>query len=84
MNPFAPAVVLTLVAVTFVHAINLNQTDTFDSGLLENWNGAAADIGTGGPAGTNDNFLILTANGSGGRGFSQIIEDSFCCSGELS
>ncbi len=57
---------LALLATVSVHAINLNQTDTFNSGLLENWNGATPDIGTGGPAGTNDNFLLFTSHGGGG------------------
>ena len=57
---------LALLTTISTYAINLNQTDTFDSGLLENWNGAAPDIATGGPAGTNDNFLLLTAHGGGG------------------
>ena len=49
-----------------MHGITLNQIDTFDSGLLENWNGASPDIAKGGPAGTNANFLIFTAHGGGG------------------
>jgi hypothetical protein len=46
--------------------VTLNQLDTFDSGLLENWNGASPDITTGGPDGATDNFLIFTAHGGGG------------------
>ena len=48
------------------NGVDLNQIDTFESGLLENWNGAGPDITTGGPHGVTDNFMILTAHGGSG------------------
>lgn len=53
------------------------QVDTFEDGTTQNWVvgllGAAhpappANISTGGPAGANDNFLLLTSVGGSGAG----------------
>ena len=49
-----------------LRAITLNQVDTFDSGLFENWSGAVSDVLTGGPGGTNDNYLAVMSHGGGG------------------
>ena len=60
--------------VTGIHAVTVGQVDTFEDGTTMNWfvPGAhpfpPANITTGGPAGVNDNFLMLTATGNPGAG----------------
>jgi hypothetical protein len=51
----------------------LNQVNNFSAGATSNWSngGNAADpvnVSTGGPAGANDSFLRVNANGGGGPG----------------
>src|SRR5215212_9214500 len=59
------------------HAVSLGQTDTFENGTTQGWVTALlgspnplppANVPTGGPAGANDNFLLLTSRGGGGPG----------------
>jgi hypothetical protein len=56
-------------------AIMAGQVDTFEDGSLQAWfNGGATNpnpvvnVATGGPAGTNDNFLSLRSDGAGPGG----------------
>jgi hypothetical protein len=59
-------------------AVTFGQIDTFENGTTQNWtvalgpNGShpapPANIPNGGPAGANDNYLLLTATGSPGAG----------------
>ena len=52
--------------------VALAQIDDFEDGTVRNWgNGSAPDpvnITTGGPLGLNDNYLQITADGSGSGG----------------
>ncbi|SRR5581483_9967004 len=65
----AAALILTLQTS---HAITLLQVDDFENGTTDSWaNGGSSqplNITTGGPAGVNDNFLKITADGSGSLG----------------
>ena len=70
-----PSLALFVLAMTFVahpaSAIVIGQVDDFENGTLMNWAGAPGaliNIITGGPAGVNDNFMQLTADGSGQGG----------------
>src|SRR5437868_1212786 len=58
---------LLLPSVGPAQTITLNQTDTFESGTTLNWtNGqslGALSIASGGPAGSADHYLQVTANG---------------------
>lgn len=63
----------TLALTTAAHAVVINQIDTFQDGTTQGWSiGLPPDpvnVETGGPLGTGDRFLRLTADGSsnGGR-----------------
>jgi hypothetical protein len=69
-----------LILLFFVHlvlvgrtgAVVLGQVDTFEDGTTMGWAngvpGALVNIDTGGPAGVDDNFLQLTADGVGAGG----------------
>jgi hypothetical protein len=66
-----------LLPVTPVAAVTLGQIDTFEDGTTLGWTvgllGAPhpappQNIPSGGPAGVNDNYLLLTAVGGGGPG----------------
>jgi hypothetical protein len=54
-----------------VQAVTLGQIDDFEDGTTENWtNGGSGappvvNVATGGPAGANDNFAEVTADGIG-------------------
>jgi hypothetical protein len=61
-----------LLLVRQVEAVILGQVDTFEDGTTMGWAngvpGALLNIDTGGPAGMDDNFLQLTADGVGAGG----------------
>jgi hypothetical protein len=64
-------------------AIVIGQTDDFEDSTLQNWaNGGAAgvppvlNINTGGPAGAGDNFMQVTADGSGPGRFLTVLNSS--------
>ena len=66
-----------LLPVTPAAALTLGQTDNFEDGLTQNWAvgllGAPhpkppKNIPSGGPAGVDDNYLLLTAVGGNGPG----------------
>ena len=73
-----PATVLVcLIHATVAQAVVVGQIDTFEDGTTQNWAVALLGMGhpappsnvaTGGPAGTNDNFLLLTALGGSDAG----------------
>ena len=46
----------------------LGQVDTFDSNSTDNWSGNAPNVGSGGPGGASDPFLLVGAVGGGGPG----------------
>ena len=49
-------------------AISTGQTDTFQNGTLSNWltgGTQPTNVATGGPLGSGDGFMELTADGSG-------------------
>jgi hypothetical protein len=57
----------------FVHptgALVFGQIDDFEDGTLMGWSngGTLTNISSGGPAGANDNYLQLTADGAGSSG----------------
>ena len=65
------SVLLLLLFVRPAGAIVLGQLDDFQNGTRMNWlNGASAValINSGGPAGVNDAYIQVTANGSGPGG----------------
>lgn len=80
----APAAIV--IAMIFVagrlFAITGGQTDDFEDGTLQSWaNGGVGappvqNISTGGPAGANDNFLQVTADGSGAGTFLTVFNRS--------
>jgi len=55
------------------------MTDTFEDGTTQGWGVGAPypippeNVGTGGPAGSGDNFLLLTSSGTGGPGGKMVI-----------
>jgi hypothetical protein len=64
-------------------AIVLGQIDDFEDDTLQDWaNGGVTgvppvlNINTGGPAGANDNFMQVTADGSGPGGFLTVFNRS--------
>jgi hypothetical protein len=69
-----------LFGISSSHALSVGQVDTFEDGTTQNWiinllgigappsAALPANIATGGPAGVDDNYLRLTALGSGGAG----------------
>ena len=63
-------------------AIVVGQIDDFEDGTLQNWaNGGAGappvlNIDTGGPAGANDNFMQVTADGAGAGRFLTVFNRS--------
>lgn len=69
------AVLVGWVLAAPARAVVAGQVDDFEAGTIESWsNGAsnpnpATNVGTGGPAGANDNFMRVFANGgtAGGR-----------------
>lgn len=62
--------VVVLMLSPAAHAVTLAQIDNFESGNLQDWGGGASplNINTGGPLGLNDNYLEITADGSGSGG----------------
>jgi len=68
------AELLTLTNPGLSKAIVLGQIDTFQDGGLDGWIGGGAggipsaqmNVPNGGPAGTGDNYLQLSAGGTGG------------------
>jgi hypothetical protein len=63
-------------------AIVVGQLDNFEDGTLQDWNNGGAgappvlNIGTGGPAGVNDNFMQVTSDGSGAGQFLTVFNRS--------
>jgi hypothetical protein len=55
-------------------ALDLGQIDTFEDGTVQGWvvgpphPAPPKNIASGGPAGVDDNYLLLTATGAGGPG----------------
>lgn len=68
------AVAVSLLGPAVCSAVGIGQIDDFEDGTTQDWQSGAsnpngpANIGSGGPAGAGDNFLQLTANGSGSGG----------------
>jgi hypothetical protein len=65
-----------LICADSAQAIVVGQIDNFEDETLQNWaNGGAfgvppvVNVNTGGPAGANDNFMQVTADGSGPGSF---------------
>jgi hypothetical protein len=65
--------VLALTPLPLAQAITSGQIDTFQDGTTDNWTNGhptigtpPVNVGTGGPAGTGDKFLGVTATGGGG------------------
>jgi hypothetical protein len=67
----------TVLRPTIASAVMLGQTDTFENGTTQNWlvgllgaphPAPPQNISTGGPAGTDDNYMLLTAIGGSGPG----------------
>ena len=64
------------------NAIVVGQLDNFEDGTLQDWNNGGAgappvlNIGTGGPAGVNDNFMQVTSDGSGAGQFLTVFNRS--------
>ena len=64
-------------------AIGVGQVDDFEDGTLQNWGNGGGfgvppvlNIITGGPAGANDNFMQVTADGSGAGRFLTVFNRS--------
>src|SRR2546430_5799154 len=61
-----------LITISNARAVTLGQIDNFEDGTVANWgNGGTMqpmNISTGGPLGLNDNFMQITADGSGANG----------------
>lgn len=79
MNPsnFIAAIMLGLYSfsASTALAVSFGQSDTFENGTVQGWivgpgghPSPPTNIATGGPAGTDDNFLRTTAFGGGGSG----------------
>ena len=80
--PSAPLLDLLLtmtLPMTHAAAVTVGQIDTFEDGTTQNWTVALGPFGVihpappvnipmGGPAGADDNYLLLTALGGGGAG----------------
>src|SRR3712207_3063500 len=60
--------------VSLMNAVTIGHVDTFEDGSTEGWfvpgphPSPPANIATGGPDGTGDHYLQLTAIGGGGPG----------------
>jgi len=63
-------------------AIVPNQVDNFEDGTTQGWGSGnpnptpAANITTGGPTGTDDNYLRVTSNGGSGAGSKLVVMNS--------
>jgi hypothetical protein len=77
IRPATAAALLIVFLPALAAALSVGQQDTFEDGTTAGWTvallGAAhpappANAPTGGPAGLDDNFLLLTAVGGGGAG----------------
>jgi len=73
---FAIAVAATVTTIP-AYAQSVGQVDTFEDGTTQGWTSALLgmpnpnppiNVSTGGPAGTDDNYLLLTSNGLEGPG----------------
>jgi hypothetical protein len=68
------AVALSLLAPAVCSAVIVGQIDDFEDGTIQDWGSGGsnpngpANVATGGPTGAEDNFLRITANGSGSGG----------------
>jgi hypothetical protein len=69
-----------IVSTTF--AIVLNQVDNFEDGTTQGWGSGSpnpnppVNITTGGPTGTDDNYLRVTSNGGSGSGGKLVVINS--------
>lgn len=72
MPIFAALALLPVLGASSASAIVFGQIDDFENGTTMGWAngvpGYVVNVNTGGPAGTNDNFLQLTADGVGQGG----------------
>lgn len=67
-----------LISATLWAQVTANQVDDFQDGSTEDWfeaSGSYSNISTGGPNGTNDNYLQDTATGTGGPGSRMVIRN---------
>lgn len=69
------ALVLASISASTAGAVSLGQSDTFEDGTVQSWStgplghpSPPTNIVSGGPSGADDNYLRLTALGSGGPG----------------
>lgn len=60
-------------------AVVLGATDTFEDGSTNGWTSGGANptqpanVGTGGPAGAGDNYLLTSSHGGGGAGGKLVV-----------
>jgi hypothetical protein len=67
--------------------VTLWQVDNFENGLLGNWAGdfpSVSNVTTGGPAGIDDNFLKVIANGAQGPGSRLVVYNTTQWTGNYS